>query len=248
MTCARSTISAAGALVSDVSGGYADLATPVPWPENEQTPMPENSCASEFSNGTAFSAAHSAYGISSDVLGGSYLVVFDLKDPLSRYYLNNESYEDYIEALRQNLQNDPPNAAYIEPFFGMVGGIPLHWIADVQRIEFSGGRGLRFLIASANAQTVEDMGYIFQGLSDDGRYYIMAHLRSIYHPYIVDSIQLVNQDFGPLLQYTSGQWDEAAASYAVFNERMLTLLNAHAIPLYPQLSLLDEMMASIVIK
>lgn len=239
-------ISASASLVNDISGSYSPASTPIPPPDNDETPMPEGSCASDFS--ATFCAEHSAYGIRSDVIGGSYLVVFDLQDPLTRYYLNHQPFAECNDAWLQNLVKDTPNIANIQPFCGMGQGIPIHWVADVQTIQFSGGRGLRFLIASANNQTVEDMEYFFQGLSDDGRYYIVAHLRSIYHPYIVDSVQLVHQDFGPLLQYTSGQWDEAAASYTVFNERMLTLLNAHAIPLYPQLSLLDEMMASIVIK
>ena len=241
-------ISAAGALVYDISGGYADLATPVPWPENEQTPMPEDTCASIFKNGTAYCAEHSFYSISSNVLSSSYMAIYDLTDPLSRYYLNNKSYDDYTEALRLNLQNDPPNASYIKPFIGGIGGIPIHWIADVQRVEFSGGRGLRFLIASGNYQTVNHMEYIFQGLSDDGRYYIMARLRKVYHPYIADPVAIMTEDFGPFIAWKDGQYDEARASFGIFNQRMLTLLNAHVVTLYPQLSLFDAMMASIEIK
>jgi hypothetical protein len=238
-------ISAANSLVTDISGGYHALATPIPPPDTWETPLPEGSCASEFS--ATFCAEFSYYGVSSNVISDSYLVVFDLQDPLSRYYLNDQSYDDCTEAVRQNLQNDLPNAAYIQPFCGMGQGIPLHWIADVQTIQFDGGRGLRFLIASANYQTINHMGYIFQGLSDDGRYYILAHLRPVYHPYIVDGFTIANQNFGPLLAWDE-PYDEAQASYDVFNQRILTLLNAHLIPIYPQLDLLDEMISSIEVK
>lgn len=208
--------------------------------------MPEGSCASDFS--ATFCAEHSAYGISSDVFSLSYMVVFDLQDPLTRYYLDQPRFAECSDAWLQNLVKDPPSIANIQPFCGMGQGIPIHWIADVQSIQFNGGRGLRFLISSANDLTAGDMEYIFQGLSDDGRYYILVHLRSIYHPYIVDGFILYTQDFGPLLAMEAGQHEEAQASIDVFNQRILTLLNAHLIPLYPRLDLLDEMVASIEVK
>jgi hypothetical protein len=205
--------------------------------------MPEGSCASDFS--ATFCAEHSAYGISSNVLSNSYMVVFNLQDPLTRYYLNQQPFAECSDGWLQNLTTYPPNIANIQPFCGMGQGIPIHWIADVQTIQFSGGRGLRFLIASANYQTIDHMGYIFQGLSDDGRYYILIHLRSIYHPYIVDAFNMATN---PLLAWDHGQYDDTQAIYDSFNQRMLTLLNAHLIPVYPQLNLLDEMVASIEIK
>jgi hypothetical protein len=239
-------ISAASSLVNDISGGYSALATPVPFPENGETPWPEDTCASMFSS--TFCAAHSTYGINSDVLTYSWMHVYDLQDPLSRYYINDQSYDDCTEALRQNLQNDPPVAAYIDPFCGLGGGIPIHFIADVQLIQFDGGRGLRFLIASGNYQTVNTINYRFEGLSDDGRYYITALLREVYHPYIADWQMLELDNFGPFIASREGQYAEAEASHRVFNQRIETLLNAHLVTLYPQLSILDEMMASIEIK
>jgi hypothetical protein len=178
---------------------------------------------------------------------GGFIIIFDLQDPLTRYYLDQPRFAECSDGWLQNLAKDPPSLANIQPFCGMGQGIPIHWIADVQSIQFSGGRGLRFLIASANYQTIDHMEYIFQGLSDDGRYYILVHLRSIYHPYIVDGFILANQGIGPLLPWDE-PYDAAQTSYDIFNQRILTLLNAHLIPLYPQLDLLDEMVASIEIK
>ena len=71
--------------------------------------------------------------------------------------------------------------------------------------------------------------------------------QDIEHPYIVDD-QLWDADFGPLLAWKDGQYEEAEVSYKIFNERIETLLNARVVPLYPDLLLLDEMMASIEIK
>ncbi len=124
----------------------------------------------------------------------------------------------------------------------------MDFIADVVPIQFTGGRGLRFLLSSGNYLATGPLNYIFHGLSDDGRYYIVALLRDINHPYLVDPNILMEGDFGPLLGWRAGQYDEAEASYDVFNERIETLLDAQAITLYPQLELLDAMMASIVIK
>jgi hypothetical protein len=72
-------------------------------------------------------------------------------------------------------------------------------------------------------------------------------LRDINHPYLVDSNLIWESDFGPLLSWTADPV-AARASYDIFNERIETLLDAQAVPLYPQLELLDAMMASIVIK
>jgi hypothetical protein len=237
-------ISARSALVGDITAEFFPLATPIPPPANIETPYPDD--YNFFT--TTFNAAHSTYGINSDVLTYSWMHVYDLQDPLSRYYLNDQSYDDCTEALRQNLQNDPPVADYIDPFCGLGGGIPIHFIADVQLIEFNGGRGLRFLIASGNYQTAHTLNYRFEGLSDDGRYYITALLRDIEHPYIVDPPTSGAEGFGPFIPWQEGQYAVAEESHRVFNQRILTLLNAHVITLYPQLSLLDEMMASIEVK
>ena len=53
-------ISASASLVNDISGSYSPASTPIPPPDNDETPMPEGSCASDFS--ATFCAEHSAYG------------------------------------------------------------------------------------------------------------------------------------------------------------------------------------------
>jgi len=184
------------------------------------------------------------------VMGTSFrgnLFVYELEDPLSRYYLNNMSYNDCTQALRKNLDSVEIVAEYLNPFCGVNQGIPLHFIADTKPIRFVGGKGVRFLISSANYLTVNKLYYIFQGLSDDGRYLILGHISPITHPYIVDE-QLWENDFGPFLAWKEGQYEEAQKSYDVFNARMEKMLNAGVVTLYPSLEFLDTMMASIVIK
>jgi hypothetical protein len=236
-------ISANLALVNDNTGNYNPLATPLPRPQTEETPFPDDPRYSDF--GTASYAAHSFYNMSGTF--DDYFWVFDLEDPLSRYYLNHMSYNDCTEALRKNLESPTIEPEYLKPFCGINGGIPLLFKAGVKSIQFSGGEGVRYMIASGNYQTVNYLEYRFQGLSDDGRYYISGFFRPIIHPYIIED-QLFGDNFGWLLEWKEGQYEQAQKSYNLFNARIEELLNAGMVPLFPSLEFLDDMMASIVIK
>jgi hypothetical protein len=236
-------ISADLALMGDITGNYNPLATPLPTPQTVETPFPDDPRYSDF--GTASYAAHSLYNMSGTI--GDYFWVYDLEDPLSRYYLNHMSYDDCTQALRNNLENVEPVPDYLDPFCGINGGIPLLFKAGVKSIQFNGGEGVRYLTASGNYQTVNDLVYHFQGLSDDGRYYITGLFRPILHPYIIED-QLFGDDFGWLLEWKEGQYDEAQKTYDEFNARIEELLNAGVVTLYPSLDFLDDMAASIVVK
>jgi hypothetical protein len=236
-------LSADRALFDEINGSYNPLATPMPPPQTVETPFPDDPRYSDF--GTASYAAHSFYNVSGTI--GDYFWVYDLADPLSRYYLNHKKYDDCTEALQKNLENVVPVTDYLDPFCGVNQGIPLLFKAGVKPIQFSGGEGVRYLTASGNYQTVNHLVYHFQGLSDDGRYYLTGFFRPILHPYIIED-QLYGGDFGWLLEWKDGQYEEAQKSYDVFNARIEELLNANAVTLYPSLDFLDAMMESIVMK
>jgi len=70
--------------------------------------------------------------------------------------------------------------------------------------------------------------------------------RPVTHPYIVDVP--VDNDFGPLIAWKEGQYDQAQESDDIFNARLEKMLHAGVMPLYPSLEFLDSMLASIVIK
>jgi uncharacterized protein YraI len=232
-------------LVSGITGEYYPLATPLPTPETAETPFPNDPRGDLQLGWVASYAAHSYYDVSGAIGGG--IIVYDLQDPLSRYYINRLSYIDCTQALRKNLESTEIVKANLNPFCGANGGIPLHFIVDAKPIQFTGGRGVRFLISSANYLTVNKMYYTFQGLSDDGRYFIFGWLSPISHPYIVDE-QLWENDFGPFIAWKEGQYEQAGKSFEVFNSRMEKLLEADVVPLYPSLDILDAMMSSIEIK
>jgi uncharacterized protein YraI len=225
-------------LVSGVQGEYFPLATPMPTPETAETPWPDDPRANEF--GAVYCAAHSGYQLSGAVDG--FMEVFDIQDPLSRSYIG-----DCVETIRKILKNNTLYESYLQPFCGFNMGIPTHFKVNIKEIEFTGGTGLRFLISSANYLTVNKMNYRFQGLSEDGRYYISVLFYDIAHPYIVDE-ELWQHDFGPFVAWREWQYDKAEQSFNVFNGRMKELLEAGVVPLYPSLEVLDAMMASIVIK
>lgn len=237
-------LSADTALISGISGNFNPLATPLPRPQTEETPEPDDPRYSEF--GTVAYAAHSFYDLSDTIDGDFWLWIYDLQDPLSRYYLNHRRDTDCTQALRQTLKSEEIDPTRLNPFCGINQGIPLLFKADIKSIQFEGGQGVRYLIASGNYLTANQMEYIFQGLSDDKRYYIRGHFRPVLHPYIVEAP--LDNDFGPIMAWKEGQYDEAQASYDAFNARIEKMLNAGVVPLYPSLDFLDEMMASIVIK
>ena len=232
------------ALISGIASEYFPLATPMPTPQNEKTPWPDDPRGNGGLSG-AQHAAHSVYGFSGEIEGG--ILVYDIQNELSRYYLHNEGRWACTRSLADVLAKGQLYGEYMDPNCGRIGGgAPLHFRVNVKEIDFSGGKGVRYLIASGNYQTVNNLIYIFQGLSDDGRYYLKASV-IVYHPYIVDS-SYSELDFGPFLAWKEGQYDEAEKSYDVFNQRIDELLEAEVVTLYPDLKFLDEMMASIVIK
>ena len=208
-----------------------------------ETPLPDDPRYSDF--GTASYAAHSFYNVSSTFT--VWLWVYDLEDPLCRYYLNHESYNDCTAALHNILESPTIEAEYLNPFCGINGGIPLLFKAGIKSIQFSGGKGVRYYYTSGNYQTTNQLEYRFQGLSTDGRYYVSGIFRPILHPYIIED-QLYKGDFGWLLEWKEGQYDQAQKTYDSFNSRIEELLNAGVVSMYPSMEFLDSMMASIVIK
>ncbi|MDD1777668.1 MAG: SH3 domain-containing protein [Candidatus Helarchaeota archaeon] len=234
------------AIVGGIKGYYLPLATPLPVPQNIETPYPNDPRGNIEDLQSSLHAEHSIYQMDS-ILDMS-LEVFYLEDPLSRYYINNMSYDDCTLALRKALAGSEITSSSLDPFCGIGEGIPLHFMAGIKPIQFTGGKGVRYLLSSGNYLTVNTLYYNFQGLSDDGRFFIRGHFTPIEHPYIVDSGFLMENNFGPLLAYKEGQYDEAQKSYELFNARIEELLNAGVVTLYPSLDFLDNMMASIVIK
>ena len=147
----------------------------------------------------------------------------------------------------QVLESDEIDAAYLNPFCGVNGAIPLHFDAGVKPIQFEGGKGVRFLISSANYRPSIKWSTSSRGFRMTGAISFSVICVPILHPYIVES------SYGKMasarcIAWKEGQYDAAAESYDVFNSRIETLLNPGVVPLYPSLEFVDAMLASIVIK
>ncbi len=173
--------------------------------------------------------------------------VIDIQTPDSRYYLGG----DYLAKLQKMINSGEVLQTELEPFTGSAYyGAPRAFIADAKILTFTSGKGIRYLFVSKNAAPAYNpLIYYFQGISDDGRYYIYAAL-GVSSEYLITSgmLSLLEGGFGPFAGYTPGDYAAADKSYDTYNERIETLLEAHLLTLYPSLDLLDAMFASIEIK
>jgi hypothetical protein len=232
-------------LFSDVKEEYYPLATPMPTTATTETPWSLDPRSGIGGVGVEYSA-HSIYTFSGAANG--ILRVIDIQNPLSHSFFQNTGQVDCLERLQNFLATPQPDGSGLSPFCGITyGGIPLHFKIDARVIPFSGGKGVRILFSSANYLTVQKLYYNFQGISDDGRFFISFLFDGISNPYMMDK-DLFEMNLGPLVAWRAGQYEEAQQSYQVFNKRMKTLLEAGAVPLYPSLEILDAMMASIDVK
>jgi hypothetical protein len=238
-------ISPDAALVHDIDRQYYPLATPLPTPVNLETPWSDDPRGDTSAGFTAAYAEHSSYTLHGAIEGT--IQIFDRQDPLNRYYLNRQTYNDCVQALERVLTRSNVEKGLLQPFCGSMGAIPYE-IADVKPIQFTGGQGVRFLVHSGNNIVYGDPYYFFQGISHDGRYYIYSGaLMGLSHPYSVKYDQLEHQFFGPFLAWGEDE-SKALDSYQVFNARLIELMDAGEVMFHPPLSLLDEMFSSIEIK
>ena len=234
------------ALIREIDVQYYPLATPLPTPVNPETePWPDDPRGDISSGFTAAHAEHSSYTLRGAIQGA--IQVFDRQDPLNRYYLNQQTYDDCVRALERVLTRGNLEKGLFQPFCGSMGAIPFE-IAAVKPIQFEGGQGVRFLVLSGNDIVYGAPSYFFQGISEDGRYYIFAgNLAGLSHPYIVGYNQLEHQSLGPLLAWGEDE-SKAMDSYQVFNDRLIELMDAGEVMFYPDPALIDAMFSSIEIK
>jgi len=98
---------------------------------------------------------------------------------------NSQGFVGQLQALTELLQTGINPARCTQPFTGYDLALPfLPWInaqqsfcAQLQIIEFSGGKGIRYLSHYAQDPSPvldHQISYTFQGLTDDGQFYISA--------------------------------------------------------------------------
>ena len=158
--------------------------------------------------------------------------VFDLQDPISQSFIVKKDGTACIPELRRSLRKTALTAEDVHPFCGMNGTFTLLYIVNLQPIQFNGCKGLRYLIEGAlgNEKSMF-LFYIFQGLSDDNRYFIYLFYEGVTNSYSYPPAFLEDEQ-----------------TRTAFNERMRKILDLGWAPLVPPLEVLDAMMTSIEIK
>ncbi|MBN1180514.1 MAG: DUF333 domain-containing protein [Anaerolineae bacterium] len=163
--------------------------------------------------------------------------------PVSTFAASSERAADTVAALRSLLDGGQLPAAgggfegSTIPFLPLFNAAQLLH-TQVAFVDFQGGQGIRFLTEYAQYYAPvnnTDLFYTFQGLTDDGQYYVTAIL-PVSHPALpADSSQI-----------PGGDADAFANTYETYaNDMALQLAGYGAAEFTPDLALLDAMIASL---
>ena len=159
--------------------------------------------------------------------------------PVEEYRIINPSAANIIDELQQTLTNKPGGGAMSNlPFLPMWNAAQM-FSANVEYIDFQNGSGLRYLTMFGQAiYPIDNMNlfYTFQGITDDGRYYISAILPVIHGGLPNDGASLLD-DYEGFIE----NWDNYLAETLTFLEEQTPQ------SFLPNLEVLDAMMSSFVI-
>jgi hypothetical protein len=157
-----------------------------------------------------------------------------------------------IANLRQLLQDKPALGAYPSPgvdeppyyvpWLRPINATPMMH-ASVEYLDFQNGAGMRYLTQYAQALSVvnnEEIYYTFQGLTQDGEYYIAARL-PVYHPDL-----LAGANDAP--DGDTSVWADVEKNLQYMQKMVPMLDTATPSSFTPDLTTLDAMMRSISIQ
>lgn len=156
--------------------------------------------------------------------------------PVAEYRSISESASDVIDNLQWTLANRPSGGSLSHLPFLPIWNAAQMFAARVSYFDFQNGSGVRYLTMYGQAIYPVDnqnLFYTYQGLTDDGQYYISAVLP-------VTNMGLPNDG-----ETVIGDWYEFDQNWDTYIEETLAWLNAQDDDsFFPSLALLDEMMAS----
>lgn len=159
--------------------------------------------------------------------------------PVEEYRIINPSAANIIDELQQTLINKPVGGVMNNlPFLPMWNAAQM-FSANVEYIDFQNGSGLRYLTMFGQAiYPIDNMNlfYTFQGITDDGRYYISAILPVIHGGLPNDGASLLD-DYEGFIE----NWDNYLAETLTFLEEQPPQ------SFLPNLEDLDALMSSFVI-
>lgn len=154
-------------------------------------------------------------------------------DELAKYNEGAGRQADELKALLQNQQ-----AGERMPFLPLFNAAQLMH-TQVKYLDFANGKGVRFLTQFSQAPMPinnHDLFYSFQGLSNDGKYYLAAVL-PVNHPSLPVDGMVTDKEMEAYINNFP----------AKMNEAMITLNQQPANNFNPDLTRLDEMIQSIEI-
>jgi len=159
--------------------------------------------------------------------------------PVEEYRAISDYAEDTIDNLAQTLITQPDGGTMSNLPFLPIWNAAQVFSAQVTYFDFQNGSGVRYLTMFGQGLSPVDnqnLFYTFQGLTDDGRYYLSAVL-PVTHP------SLPNDGASEIEDWTafSENWED------YISETITWLQMEGAETFTPSLELLDEMMASFMI-
>lgn len=164
--------------------------------------------------------------------------------PLAAYRdVGNEEVDNRLEALETLLQQQPAAAENDIPLPPGFGDTRQNLISQVKYLDFDGGSGVRFITRHGldlSPLTDYDTFYTFQGLTDDGNYYI-----AYYHP---ASTRLLPDSFEEVAALVD-DYDAFVENFdAYLEETAATLDKAETTDFIPDLAELDALIESLQIQ
>jgi hypothetical protein len=156
--------------------------------------------------------------------------------PVSEYRAISTSASDAIDNLQLTLANQPSGGSLSHLPFLPIWNAAQMFSAKVSYFDFQSGSGVRYLTMYGQAVYPVDnqnLFYTYQGLTDDGQYYISAVLPVV-------NMGLPNDGSSVI-----GDWFEFDQNWDNYIADMLDWLNGQdGNNFFPSLASLDEMMAS----
>jgi hypothetical protein len=155
--------------------------------------------------------------------------------PTDEYNAINPTAGDIIYQLEQLLDTQPSNPEEI-PFLPVFNAAQFMQ-ARVYYFRFQNGTGVRFLTQYGQGAwpiNSEDMFYTYQGITDDGKFYVSTIL-PISHPNLpdADSVMMDDAFYDNFMNYVVGMEDQLSTELPD--------------SFFPTLSLLDAMMESLLV-
>ena len=157
--------------------------------------------------------------------------------PIAEYRAISSLASESIDHLQQALIDRPQGGIMSGlPFLPLVNAAQV-FAANVQYFDFQNSSGVRYLTMFAQAMYPVDnqnFFYTYQGLTNDGQYYISAMLPVI-HPELPDDASGMLDD-----------WEAFEANWETYLADIVLWLDEQSAPSFtPNLELLDALMASI---